>query len=186
MSRAISRPVIFPEKIAADASAISSESPAAYTFIPYSRAFCRSSSTGESPTAMSTVSTSNDLSVPAIGPELLVDRRGDHALDALVALGAEHRVRRPHGDAEASDLVLVDLVPAAPREGLDEPDHIDPRLQRVVRADEPHVAAAHDEEPLRGLHLIAVHERLEGARAVHAGQIAPGEGEALLARARTR
>ena len=53
--------------IAAEASAISSESPAAYTGRPNSFALAANSFTGSRPTATSTVSHSNVRSVPAIG-----------------------------------------------------------------------------------------------------------------------
>ncbi len=66
-SRAIIRPLILPEKIAADASAISSASPASNTFIPYSRALMVNSFTGSRPTAMRIVSQENDFSDPEMG-----------------------------------------------------------------------------------------------------------------------
>ena len=53
--------------MAAEASAISSASPAAKAGRPNSRAFSKNSLTGSRPTAMSSVSQSKDRSVPGTG-----------------------------------------------------------------------------------------------------------------------
>ena len=72
------------------------------------------------------------------------------------------------------------LVATAAGEGFDQPHHVDTRLQRVVGADQPHVAPPHHEQLLGAAHLVAVHQSLEGACAVDPGQVAAGKGEPLL------
>jgi len=66
-SSAIWVPTILPEKMAAEASAISLASPAANTGKPTSFALRVNSFTGSSPIAMSSVSQENCFSVPGIG-----------------------------------------------------------------------------------------------------------------------
>ena len=68
---AILRPAILPEKIAAEASAISLESPAEKTGKPTRSACPVNSLTGSRPTAIRTVSHSYCLSVPGIGLKFL-------------------------------------------------------------------------------------------------------------------
>jgi hypothetical protein len=87
------------------------------------------------------------------------------------------------GHAQAYQLVAVHLVAAALRERLAQAHHLDPRLQRVVAGDQADIAAAHDEQPVGRLHEVPVDQRLERARAVHAGQRVADEGERPLARA---
>ena len=78
----------------------------------------------------------------------------------------------------------MDLVPATFGQRLDQPHYIDARLERVIAGDQPHVAPADDEEPLRRSHQVAVNQRLERARAVHPRQRISAKRQRLLTRAR--
>ena len=53
----------------------------------------------------------------------------------------------------------------------------------MVACDQTDIAAAYDEEPLRGAHQVAVGERLEGAGAVNADQAVAREAQELFPRA---
>ena len=148
-ARAISRPRMRPVNMAADASAISSESPAAKTGRPNSFALATNSSTGSRPTATSTVSHWNVCSVPRTGFHALSIFAMVTDVDLFGAVRAEHRVRGVDGHAHPHELVLVHLVAAALGQRLAQPHHLDAGLQRVVAGDEPDVAAADDEQPRR-------------------------------------
>ena len=103
-----------------------------------------------------------------------------HPLDLLPAMGRDHRMARIDGHAHAHQLVLVDLVAAALLQRLAEPHHLDARLEGMVGRDEAHVAAADDEEALRGAHHVPVHQGLEGPGAVDARQGVALEDQGLL------
>ncbi len=84
---------------------------------------------------------------------------------------------------ETPELVEVDLVAAAAGQGLDETDHLDAGLDRVVAGDQADVAPPDDEQSLGGPDEVAVQKRLERAGAVDPRQVASGKGEVLLPRA---
>jgi len=116
------------------------------------------------------------------GTEFLVHLRDGDAFHLIVAVGAEDGVRSVDRHAQARQLVLVNLVPAARRQRFHQPDHLNPGLQRVIPGDQTHVAAAHDEQSLRRPHPVAVHQRLERPRAVDPRQRIPAKHQRLLAR----
>ena len=119
------------------------------------------------------------------GPPFLVEPGDRHGFDRVRPVGAQDRVGGVDRDAEAAELVLVDLVAAALGERLDEPDDGDPRLEGVIAGDEADVAPADDEKLPGRPDEVAVDDGLERAGAVDAGQGVAAEGERLLPGARS-
>ena len=180
-ARATVRPAMRPLNMADEASAISAASPAANTGSPAVSAWAVNSAMGSRPTATSSVSQAKVFSVPASGPEALVDLGDGHRLDALAAVGRQHGVRGVDGHAQALELVGVDLVAAAGGERLGQAHHGDAGLDGVVAGDQPDVAAADDEQAARGAHQVAVDQGLEGAGAVDADQVVAGKDQRFFA-----
>ena len=81
-----------------------------------------------------------------------------------------------------ASLSLWTLYPPHSGKRLDEPNHVDAGLQRVVPGDESDVPAADDEQPIGCLDEVPVDERLKRPRPVDARQRVPGKRERFLAR----
>ena len=170
--------------MAAEASAISSASPAAKTARPNSRALCEELVDGIEPDG-------DEQGVAVEGPfgagdraEPLVDPGDGDGLDGVPAIGADDGMRGVDRHAQPGQLVPVDLVAAALGHGLDETDHGDAGLQGVVAGDEPDVAASDDEQPAGRPDEVPVDEGLERAGPVDAGEGVARKGQVLLPRPR--
>jgi hypothetical protein len=114
------------------------------------------------------------------GTKAVVDRGDGGRLDLFASLDGDQRGARVEGHAEASELVLVDLVAATLRHHVHDGHHLDARLDGLIGGDEAHVAAAHDEHALGRPHEVPVQQRLEGAGAHDPWQGVARKGEEAL------
>ena len=149
--------------------------------MPNCRALRVNSFTSARPTAISTVSTAKVFSVPGDDAPAGVERGDGGRLHVVAARGADDGVAGEDRDPEPHELVRVDLVAADLGQRLDQGRHLDAGLDGVVAGDQADVAAADDEDPLGGLHQVAVDQGLEGAGPINSGQRVAGEGEHFFA-----
>ena len=147
--RAISMPRILPENIAAEASAISSASPAAATSRPNSLALRVNSSHRVQPDGDQDGIAFEGALSPRHRVEALIYLGNGHRFNFFAPIGAQDGVRCVYRHAHACQLVAMDFIPAAFGQGFHQSDYLDSGLQGMVSGDQADIPAADDEEPLR-------------------------------------
>jgi len=87
-----------------------------------------------------------------------------------VPICAQDGVRGVNGHAHPHQFVFMYFVAAALGQGFYQTNHADPGLKRMIPGNQPHIAAADDEQFFSRAHQIAVHQRLERSSAINTRQ----------------
>ena len=104
---------------------------------------------------------------------VLVQFRDGNRFDLLLPVCGDHGVAGINRHPEPLEFVRVNHVTPHLGHGLDQGNHMDACLDRMIPGNKPHVSSTHDEDPFGRFDEVSVYKGLECAGPINTGQGIP-------------